>query len=62
MALNADQIVKKLKAGAVIIVRAKNGDCIPMFNSKPDAYRCTLGAKEARHRAGDPWLVQRGAL
>jgi hypothetical protein len=41
--LRTEMILDHLKAGEVIIVRAKNGDCIPMFSSKPSAYWCTIG-------------------
>jgi hypothetical protein len=37
------QIIKRLKAGETLIVRAKNGHCFPMFTWQPSAYRCRLG-------------------
>lgn len=36
------KIVKRVKAGDIITVRAKNGTCMPMFYRKPSAYRCTI--------------------
>lgn len=33
----------RLKAGATIIVRAKNGHCWPPFMRKPSAYRSKIG-------------------
>lgn len=37
------QIIKKLKAAQIIIVRAKNGHGWPPLRSKPEAYRCKIG-------------------
>lgn len=34
-----------VKAGKTIVVRAKNGDCIPMFRRGPEAYRCVVGSR-----------------
>ena len=41
--MTAEQLLKRSKAGEIITVRAKNGDCIPMFTHRPGAYRCIVG-------------------
>lgn len=38
-----ERLIKRLKSGDIITVRAKNGDCIPMFSGEPAAYRCIIG-------------------
>lgn len=39
------QVIEKLKAGQIIIVRAKNGHGWPSLRSKPEAYRCKIGER-----------------
>lgn len=41
--LTTQQIVKRLKAGETIIVRAKNGHNMPPFHWEPNAYRSKVG-------------------
>lgn len=41
--LTTEQVLKRLKAGEIITVRAKNGQCYPAFMWEPGAYRCTIG-------------------
>lgn len=41
--MTAEKLLAHAKAGEIITVRAKNGDCYPSFSRRPGAYRCTVG-------------------
>lgn len=43
--LDATEATRLLKTGKIIIVRAKNGHCIPFFEWRPSAYRCHIGKR-----------------
>lgn len=43
--LTREQVMKALHNGATIIVKARNGDCLPMFYQNPKAYRCSIGKR-----------------
>lgn len=46
--LTERQLLKRLKAGDVVTVRAKNGRCVPAFNWEPNAYRCSIGGMKVK--------------
>lgn len=43
--MTAEQLFKRVKAGEIITVRAKNGHCFPMFTHRPGAYRCDVSKR-----------------
>jgi len=48
------KLARLLKSGAILTVKAKNGDCIPMFHWRPDAYRCAIG----KHRVSGEMVTR----